>query len=75
MQLGFREATDAELLFHAIEGSIDDADFFARTAIGWALREHSKTDAATVVDYVSTNEDRLSPLSRREALRWLDRQR
>ena len=39
MQLGFREATDAELLFHAIEGSIDDADFFAFKAIGWALRE------------------------------------
>lgn len=41
VQPGFREATDAELLSHAIEGSIDDADFFARKAIGWALLEHS----------------------------------
>ena len=74
VQLGFREATDTELLFHAIEGSIDDPDFFARKAIGWALREYSKTDADTVTAYVAAEQDRLSPLSRREALKWLDRQ-
>lgn len=71
-QLGAREATDVDLLSYAIEGSLDDPDFFARKAIGWALREYSKTDAAWVRAYVAAQASRLSPLSRREALKWLD---
>ena len=43
-QVGRKERTDTELLTTAIEGSIDDRDSFARKAIGWALREYSKTD-------------------------------
>ena len=70
-QLGAREATDLDLLSYAIEGSIDDPDFFARKAIGWALREYSKTDAAWVRGYLAARASRLSPLSRREALKWL----
>lgn len=70
-QLGAREATDVTLLADAIEGSIDDPDFFARKAIGWALREYSKTDEAWVRAYVARNAGRLSALSRREALKWL----
>ena len=48
-----------------------DREFFVRKAIGWALRECSKTDGEAVVRYIDTHE--LSPLSRREALKWLDR--
>ena len=65
--------TDLALLTYAIEGSIDDRDFFARKAIGWALREYSKTDAGWVRGYVAAQASRLSPLSRREALKWLER--
>ncbi|AQP48723.1 hypothetical protein BW730_15645 [Tessaracoccus aquimaris] len=68
-QLGFREATDLSLLTEAIDGSIGDRDFFARKAIGWALREYAKTDSEWVRGYVAANEARLSPLSRREALK------
>lgn len=60
---------DLELLHHAIEGSIADKDFFARKAIGWALREWAKTDAAAVEAYVRANASRLSGLSKREALK------
>ena len=74
-QLGARAATDRDLLSYAIEGSIDDADFFARKAIGWALREYSKTDQAWVRGYLDAHAARLSPLSRREALKWLERPR
>jgi len=74
-QLGARAATDRDLLAYAIEGSIDDADFFARKAIGWALREYSKTDPAWVRGYLDAQAPRLSPLSRREALKWLQRTR
>ncbi len=69
-QLGHRERTDLALLRFAIEGSLDDTDFFARKAIGWALREYAKTDPDWVRAYVDS-EDRLSGLSRREALKHL----
>ena len=43
------------------------ADFFIRKAIGWALRDYARTDAAWVRRFVAAHE--LSPLSRREALK------
>lgn len=65
-----RAATDTALLADAIDASVADPDFFARKGIGWALREYSKTDAAWVRDFVAARPG-LSPLSRREALKWL----
>ena len=70
-QLLARARTDVELLFACIEPNRADREFFVRKAIGWALRECSKTDGEAVVRYIDTHE--LSPLSRREALKWLDR--
>ena len=46
-----------------------DREFFIRKAIGWALRQHAWTDPDWVRGYVAAPEDRLSPLSRREALK------
>nr|WP_245719638.1 DNA alkylation repair protein [Paenibacillus tianmuensis] len=40
---------------------------------GWALREYSKTDEAAVRRFVS--ETALSPLSIREALKYVDRRK
>ena len=70
-QLKFNEQTDVEFLFEAIEGSITDRDFFARKAIGWALRQYSRTAPKVVVDYIERNKFRLSPLSKREGLKFL----
>ena len=70
-QLGFKAETDVELLKDCIAPSIDRREFFLRKAIGWALREHAKTDPRTVVRYVEAHRERLSPLSKREALRIL----
>ncbi|RJL26611.1 DNA alkylation repair protein [Bailinhaonella thermotolerans] len=67
----FKGDTDLGLLYTCLEGSIGDPDFFARKAIGWALREYAKTDPDEVRRYVAENRDRLSPLSRREALKNL----
>jgi 3-methyladenine DNA glycosylase AlkD len=50
-----------------------DTDFFLRKAIGWALREYSKTDAAAVRRFVGEHDRELSELSKREALKWLRR--
>jgi 3-methyladenine DNA glycosylase AlkD len=71
----WRDATDADWLFAACRARGGHPDFFVRKAIGWALREYSKTDAAAVVAFVAANEDTLSGLSRREALVWLERRR
>ena len=72
-QLRFKDRTDPDLLFAVIEPSIGSKEFFLRKAIGWALREYSKTRSEEAVRYVAVNRDRLSPLSRREALKWLGR--
>jgi 3-methyladenine DNA glycosylase AlkD len=72
-QLGFKEATDLELLYASIEPSLGSREFFLQKAIGWALREYAWTDGAEVKRYVRLNNTRLSALSRREALKNLAR--
>ena len=74
-QLRFKAGTDTDLLFSAIEASIEEKEFFLRKAIGWALREYSKTAPQVVADYVASNHHRLSPLSRREAMKVIERHR
>ena len=70
-QLKFKDATDATLLRDVIEPSLEHREFFVRKAIGWALRSYAKTDPAFVIDYVQSHADRLSALSKREALKAL----
>ena len=70
-QIGSKHETDFELLHACIEPSLGERDFFLRKAIGWALREHAKTDPGGVARYVDARRAELSPLSRREALRRL----
>ncbi|MBB4940511.1 3-methyladenine DNA glycosylase AlkD [Streptosporangium album] len=65
----FKTATDTGLLYACIEPSLSDNDFFARKAIGWALREYAKTDPRAVRRYV--DHVGISGLSRREALKNL----
>ncbi len=70
-QLKFKRDTDLDLLYACIEPAMDEAEFFLRKAIGWALREYAKTDADEVLRYVKVHRQRLSPLSKREALKAL----
>jgi len=44
-------------------------EFFLRKGIGWALREYAKAEPREVIRYVRAHKDRLSPLTKREALR------
>ena len=71
-QLKYKLDTDTRLLGSIILKLTDSKEFFIRKAIGWALREYSKTDPAFVVRFIQTHE--LSGLSHREALKWLERQ-
>jgi 3-methyladenine DNA glycosylase AlkD len=63
--------TDLGLLAFAIERNLDDASFWLRKAIGWALRQYARVDPAWVRAYVDTLGGRLSGLSRREATKHL----
>lgn len=69
-QLHHKADTDLALLAHAVDANTADPDFFLRKAIGWALRQHARTDPAWVRDFVAAR-PALSPLSRREALKHL----
>jgi 3-methyladenine DNA glycosylase AlkD len=68
-QLNYKQETDAGLLYRIISENSDSPEFFIQKAIGWALREFSKTDSASVTEFVAQTE--LPSLSRREALKWL----
>lgn len=70
-QLTFREKTDLGLLRAVIEANLDDTSFWLRKAIGWALRQHARTDPDWVRAVVDEYGERLSGLSRREALKHL----
>ncbi|MFJ4207448.1 DNA alkylation repair protein [Paenarthrobacter sp. NPDC089675] len=70
-QLGAKARTDTALLAAVIKANLADKEFFIRKAIGWALREYSKTDAVWVAAFAAENAAGLSPLSTREALRLL----
>lgn len=68
-QLALKRETDLKLLYANIEPNLSDREFFIRKAIGWALRQYSRTDPKEVARYVAAHESRLSGLSRREALK------
>ncbi|HEY7595037.1 MAG TPA: DNA alkylation repair protein [Actinophytocola sp.] len=69
-QLQSKEDTDTGLLTYSIEANMGDRDFFIRKGIGWALRQFARTEPAWVRAFVDAH-PRLSPLSRREAMKHL----
>lgn len=70
-QLRHGADADLDLLRYAVEQNAADRSFWLRKAIGWALRQHARTDPAWVRAEVDRLGDRLSGLSRREATKHL----
>ncbi len=66
-QLKYKEKTNSDLLFSIVLKHSNSDEFFIQKAIGWALRELSKTKPYLVKNFVEKN--KLKPLSEREALR------
>lgn len=66
-QLKYKTDLDTELLVYAITSLLGSKEFFINKAIGWVLREYSKTNPDWVEDFVYHTE--LHSLSRKEALR------
>ncbi len=74
-QLKYREKTDFQLMFDYILLRADSKEFFVRKGSGWALRQYSKYDARTVIDFIKNHEHVLSKLTKKEGLKWLERNR
>ncbi len=70
-QLQRRDLTDTGLLETIIVNNLGQKEFFINKAIGWALREYSKTDAAWVRDFIERHRDEMAALSIREASKYL----
>ena len=67
------EKTDLKLMYACITPSLAAKDFWSRKAIGWALRAYAWTDPKEITRYVKANEEKLSGLSKREALKNIAR--
>ena len=70
-QLKYKKETDTALLKSYILNLVGSKEFFVKKAIGWVLREYSKTNGDYVRKFVKDHP--LQPLSAKEALKWLDR--
>ncbi|WP_240479789.1 DNA alkylation repair protein [Paenibacillus wynnii] len=68
-QLHYKQDTDEALLYHYIRAHADSSEFFLQKAIGWALREYSKTNPVSVKAFIE--KENLKPLSKREGLKWI----
>jgi 3-methyladenine DNA glycosylase AlkD len=69
-QLEYKSDTNQDLLFDLCLKHKDTEAFFINKAIGWALREFSKTAPEHVRHFINMHE--FAPLSRTEALRLID---
>jgi 3-methyladenine DNA glycosylase AlkD len=70
-QLLRKERTDADLLERVILNNLGQKEFFINKAIGWSLRDYSKTNPSWVRDFIERNREGLAGLSVREASKYL----
>lgn len=70
-QLHYKQKTNESLLYSFILNHSASKEFFIQKAIGWALREYSKTNKDAVIAFIHNHD--LKPLSKREGLKWLNR--
>jgi 3-methyladenine DNA glycosylase AlkD len=72
-QLRYKEATDETLLFNSCRRCASDPNPFIQRAIGWTLREYSKTAPRRVKSFLQHEQRRLSCLTIREASQYLQK--
>ena len=72
-QLKYKKQTDLKLLYKYIINLSGSDEFFVQKAIGWILREYSKTDPAEVKKFLNMNQ--LKPLSVREAKKVMEKKK
>ncbi|EID83150.1 DNA alkylation repair enzyme [Streptococcus intermedius SK54 = ATCC 27335] len=70
-QLLQKEQTDVLLLEQILLNNLDQTEFFINKAIGWALRDYSKTNPDWVRDFIQMHKEGLTSLSIREGSKYL----
>ena len=70
-QLLRKEETDTELLEKILVNNLDQTEFFINKAIGWALRDYSKTNPDWVRDFIERYRAEMAALSIREGSKYL----
>jgi len=68
-QLKYKKDLDEELMAYTINNLLGSKEFFINKAIGWMLREYSRTNPDWVIEFADKTE--LNNLSKREALRLI----
>ncbi len=70
-QLNRKEKTNTQLLEQILVNNFGSSEFFINKAIGWSLRDYSKTNAQWVRDFIEKYGDRMNKLSTREASKYV----
>lgn len=70
-QLLRKEKTDIELLEKILKNNLEQTEFFINKAIGWALRDYSKTNPEWVKNFIEKNRENMAKLSIKEASKYL----
>ena len=70
-QLCRKEKTNTELLERIIVNNFGSDEFFINKAIGWALRDYSKTNPEWVKDFVNKYNTKMHSLSIKEASKYI----
>ena len=70
-QLSRKEQTKEDLLEQIIVNNLGSREFFINKAIGWSLREYSKTNPTWVKEFIDKYKDKLDKLSIREASKYI----
>ena len=70
-QLLRKEKTNVQLMEKILVNNLDQTEFFINKAIGWALRDYSKTNPEWVARFIEKNQKRMAELSIKEASKYL----
>lgn len=70
-QLCRKEKTNTELLEKILINNFGSDEFFINKAIGWALRDYSKTNPEWVKDFINKYKDKMNSLSIREGSKYI----
>lgn len=70
-QLCRKEKTNTELLEKIIVNNFGSNEFFINKAIGWSLRDYSKTNPKWVKEFVGKYKDKMDKLSIKEASKYI----
>ena len=70
-QLSRKEKTNPELLEQILINNFGSDEFFINKAIGWSLRDYSKTNPSWVSDFIKKYENKMARLSIKEASKYL----